>query len=66
MSDAQKRSLRTLVQALIGALGAGLLNVLAGGLDPQVLAVIAVVLTTVFTATLNALEDSGRVPTVLK
>ncbi len=66
MSDVQKRSIRTLVQAIIGALGAGLLNVLLGGLDPQMLAVIAVVLTTAFTAILNALEESGRVPTLLK
>lgn len=65
LSDAQKRALRTLIQAIIGALSAGLLGVL-GVLPAEWVPVLTIVLTTVFAAAQNALEDNGTVPAVLK
>lgn len=66
MSDSLRRSIRTLLQAILGALGAGLLNVIFKGIDPAVLAVIGVILTTVITQVQNALEDAGAIPALLK
>lgn len=66
MTDAQRRALRTLIQATLGALGAGLLNLLFDGLEPAWLAVIGVVMTTVLTQVQNSLEDNGTIPALLK
>lgn len=67
MTDPQRRALRTLLQAIVGALGAGLVNLLApDGVSPEWLAVIGVVLTTIFTQIQNSLEDSGTIPAILK
>jgi hypothetical protein len=65
MTDAQKRALRTLVQAIIGALSAGLLVAL-DVLPVAWVPVLTVALTTVFTAVQNALEDNGTIPSLLK
>jgi hypothetical protein len=65
MNDAQKRAIRTLIQAIIGALSAGLLAVLdivPGNWVP----VLTVVLTTVFTAVQNGLEENGTLPPLMK
>lgn len=66
MSDALRRAIRTLLQAILGALGAGALNVLFKGLDPEILAIIGIVLTTIITQIQNALEDTGAIPAFLK
>lgn len=59
MSDTQKRALRTLVQAVLGALGTGLLDIILGGAIPNKwLPIITVILTTILTAVQNALEES--------
>ena len=65
MTDVQKRSLRTLLQAIIGALGAGLLA--AWDVMPVAwVPVVTVALTTVFTAIQNLLEETGAVPPLMK
>lgn len=67
MTDPQRRALRTLLQAAVGAIGAGLINLLAPkGISPEWLAVIGVVLTTLFTQIQNSLEDAGTIPALLK
>lgn len=66
MSDATRRALRTALQSVIGALGAGVLNLVFPDINPGWLAVAAVVLTTGFTQLQNALEDSGAIPALLK
>ena len=66
MNDATRRAIRTALQSIVGALGAGVLNLVFTGINPGWLAVAAVVLTTVFTQIQNALEDSGTIPALLK
>jgi phage shock protein PspC (stress-responsive transcriptional regulator) len=65
MSEAQKRAVRTLIQAVIGALSVGGLGLLFD-FSPEVIAVLTVVLTTVATAVMNALEDNGTIGSYLK
>lgn len=69
MTDAIRRSLRTLAQALI-ALAAGVPTIAAAfdldaGTVARVGAVLAVA-TAVITAAVNALEDRGTIPALLK
>lgn len=66
MSDSTRRAIRTALQSIVGALGAGVLNLVFKGVNPGWLAVAAVVATTVFTQIQNALEDSGKIPALLK
>lgn len=60
-----RKAIRTLLQVVVAAIGTGGLNVVLGGLDPSVLGVIGVTLTTVFTAIQNGLEDSEVIPRFL-
>ena len=66
MNDSTRRAIRTALQSIAGALGAGVLNLVFTGINPGWLAVAAVVLTTVFTQIQNALEDRGTIPALLK
>jgi predicted benzoate:H+ symporter BenE len=65
VNDAQKRALRTLIQAIIGALSAGLLD-LVGIVPGNWVPVLAVVLTTTLAAVQNALEDNGTIRSTFK
>lgn len=59
LTDPQRRALRTLLQAILGALGAGLIDVMVGGDMPnEWLPIITVLLTTIVTAVQNSLEES--------
>ena len=66
MNDSTRRAIRTALQSIVGALGAGVLNLVFTGINPGWRAVAAVVLTTVFTQIQNALEDRGTIPALLK
>ena len=69
MTDALRRSLRTLAQALI-ALAAGVPTIAAAfDLDAVLVAKVGAVLavaTAVITAAVNGLEDRGTIPALLK
>lgn len=64
MSEAQMRAVRTLLQALAGAIGAGLLDQV--GLPIQWVPVVTIVLTTVIAQVQNVLEDRDIIPAILK
>jgi hypothetical protein len=66
MSDAQRRALRTLFQAVVAGLSAGLLSLVFPSLTAEWVTVITVVLTPVLSQLQNSLEDSGTIRTVLK
>lgn len=70
MTEPRRRAIRTLLQATLGAVSAGVLGLIADSLgwtiDERLLATIAVVLTAVITQVQNALEDAGTIPTLLK
>lgn len=65
LSRANRKAIRTLLQCIVGAISTGGLNILFGGLDPAVLAVIGIVLTTILTQVQNSLEASDTIPTLL-
>lgn len=65
MSDAMKRALRTLLQAVAGAVSAGVLDQI-DVMPADWVPIAAVVLTTLIAQAQNMLEDSGTIPTVLK
>lgn len=66
MSPALARSIRTLLQGLVAALGTVSLDKVFNGLDPQVIASLQIVLTAVVSQVHNMLEDHGAVPVLLK
>lgn len=65
MSDAKRRALRTLVQAVAGLLAAFGVDA-AANLSPVFTSALAAALTAVASVAQNALEDSGKVPVLLK
>lgn len=66
MSEAVKRALRTAGQLVASGALTALVDKLAGGLDPQVAALVLAGWQVVVTYVHNALEDKDVVPTVLK
>lgn len=66
MNDAQKRALRTLIQAALAVLATGVLAVALPGDFGKWATALTALLTVVFSAIQNALEDNGTIPTVLK
>lgn len=66
MSDSLRRGLRTLLDALLAVLAAGVIDAYLVGLDPTQRTALAVALTGVISVVKNALEDRGTIPAVLK
>lgn len=66
MSDSLRRGLRTLLDALLAVLAAGVVDAYLVDMDPTQRGALAVALTGVISVIKNALEDSGKIPAVLK
>lgn len=66
MSDAARRGIRTLLDALLAVLAAGVVDAYLLNLDATQRATLVVALTGVISAVKNALEDRGAIPALLK
>lgn len=66
MSDSLRRGLRTLLDALLAVLAAGVVDAYLLNLDATQRATLVVALTGVISAVKNGLEDRGAIPALLK
>ena len=66
MSDSLRRGVRTLLDALLALLAAGLIDNFLVNLDQTQRASLAVALTGVISVVKNELEDRGTIPALLK
>lgn len=66
MSEAKKRALRTVLQLIASGALTGVVNTIAGGLSPAVLAEVLAGWQVVVTFAHNWLEDNTKFPTTLK